>query len=588
MELFIAAKCDIDADIDRALTYDKGSEAARLSQDLDSATRIIESWVLRAHGRMLSQEGASWSAQIPAERLEELPDITEQYENACSARLAIGVGAQPSEAVIARKIAEERGGNPAIILYTPDLSEEARKLDEMSDDEANELDGASPDEDDGVTGGADAGGALGKAEGAQREPGEATQVVQGQLSPTAAAPSPPPSASISAGSPSPQGQQPPGQAAPQGEPSEDEVLQAVGQVLTQFKQQLPFFEQQVKQANPQAYQAVMGMIQGMIAMANKLASGSGEGSPPPGAKGEQEVKKSEGYQATVDTTPREELNPQSWHIRYRHEPIPGASPEAMSYVNRKGNYTATPNAFTQYDSREAALENLRRAAMRSSRPETAYSVEQGVGPVFKGEVDPETGESSKVELEPNKPLLSVDTLRKLYDTVGDSSMKMGEASPTNAHFNEFVVGFEHEAKEHPHLDANQAALTAKQHLAEDPQYYSKLKTLEETKVLGEGSEPMTKAAVPASRHHVILPPGSVGVGSRARSVKVVEPVSGKTSWHQVSTGQKLSGDGHTLSTRVAECPSADTPEKRAADAGLVGAPTTAQEEPPQTAQLPGK
>ena len=169
MELFIAAKCDIDADIDRALTYDKGSEAARLSQDLDSATRIIESWVLRAHGRMLSQEGASWSAQIPAERLEELPDITEQYENACSARLAIGVGAQPSEAVIARKIAEERGGNPAIILYTPDLSEEARKLDEMSDDEANELDGASPDEDDGVTGGADAGGALGKAEGAQRE-----------------------------------------------------------------------------------------------------------------------------------------------------------------------------------------------------------------------------------------------------------------------------------------------------------------------------------------------------------------------------------------------------------------------------------
>jgi hypothetical protein len=54
-------------------------------------------------------------------------------------------------------------------------------------------------------------------------------------------------------------------------------------------------------------------------------------------------------------------------------------------------------------------------------------------------------------------------------------------------------------------------------------------------------------------------------------------VTGKTSWHQVSSGQKKSGDGHSLSTRVAECPSADTPEKRASDAGLVGQPTTAKE-----------
>jgi hypothetical protein len=472
MELHFAWHFDADDDIERALMYDKVEQAGRIGQNVEAANRVLESWVLRSHGRIVTDEGTTGSAQMAAEYLEELPDILRQVEELTEARMFVGVGSEPSEAVIARKVAEKRGGDPAIVLYTPDLSEEAKQADEMSDDEADAFEVG-----DGGGGGDDDTG-LAKAEDNQQEGGEATQVAQGKLSPSAAAPSPPPSPGISAGSPSaPQGQpQQGGPPAAGGQPSEEDVMGAVGQALEQFKAQVPFFEQQVKKANPQAYAAVMGMVQGLIALAQTLAGGDGESTPPAGAAG-------------------------------------GGMQKA---------------------------------------------------------------EASKVELDPSKPPLAPEMLRKLYDGV---DVEKGEASPTGAHYKEFVAGFEHEAKEHPHLNAEQAALTAKQHLAEDPQYYSKLGLLEESGVIGEGSEPLNK---------VVLPVGSVGVGAHGRSMKVTEPVTGKTSWHQMATGRKLSGDGHALSTKVSECPSADTPESRASKAGLVGTPTTAEEKPPQTAQLPGK
>lgn len=552
MELTFCWHIDADGDVERALLYGKGEEAARISQRVEAGNRIIESWVLRSHGRILDQAGVIGSAQLSAEYLEELPDIVRQVEEATKARMMVGVGKETAEAVVARRIAEERGGDPAIVLYTPDLSEEARQLDEMSDEEAEALDG-QPD----MVGGADAmapgeggGAALGKAEDNQREGGEATQIKRGQVSPTAAAPSAPPSPSFSL-NPAGDGQKQPPPQSPQGaqsEPTEDDVLQAVGQTLQEFKQQLPFFEQQVKTANPQAYKAVMEMVQGMIAMAQQLAGGSDQAEPPPGAG--QQMQKSE-----VERREKEERakDTRTTHCSLCGNPVDVAEDRSPKPHARMNNRTG------------------KRAPCHGTTVVTLSK-----------------GEGTKVELDPNRPTPPAEELRKLYDVVSSGNMAMAEATATDQGFREFVTGFHHERREHPHLDDNEAALTAVQHLREDPQYYSKLKGLEESGVIGEGSRPLDKAATPASHHHVVLPPGSVGVGGRARSVKVVEPVSGKASWHQVSTGQKLSGDGHSLSTRVAECPSADTPEKRAADAGLVGAPTTAQEEPPQTAKPAGK
>lgn len=485
MELVFVTHCDIDADVERALLYDKGEEAARLTQSLEAGVRVFESWVLSSHGRMLSQEGCNWSAQMSAEHLEELPAIVEQIEGATGARMSVGVGSEPSEALIAQRIAEDRGGDPAIILYTPDLSEEARRLDELSDDEADALDGGSPD-DDGVVGGAEAGApaaasglgsGLAKADDNQREPDAASQVVQGALSPTAAAPSAPPSASMpSASPPSPGGQPQPGQApqqgAPQGEPSDDEVLQQVGQVLKQFQAQMPLFEQ-MKQQAPQAYAAVMGMVQGFVAMAHKLGNGGEDESPPPEAKdGMQKAEASlEGKLRADGVAQDRELATKSAAEEWK----------AIDDYGDRSRRAQDPKLKAIFDhAREEEEEHHRLldAWLRGDEEDAT---------VQKGEV-------SAVEQDPSNPFPPAGTL--------------------------------------------------------------------------------DKAALPAAHHHVVLPPGSHGVGARSRSVKVVEPITGKTSWHAVSSGQKLSGDGHSLSTRVAECPSTDTPERRAQQAGLVGQPTT--------------
>jgi len=154
MELHFSWHFDADDDIERALMYDKVESAGRIGQSVEAANRVLESWVLRSHGRVVSDDGTTGSAQMAAEYLEELPDILRQVEEVTGSRMFVGVGVEPSEAAIARKVAEKRGGDPAIVLYTPDLSEEARQADEMSDGEADEFEvgdgGGGGDDDTGL------------------------------------------------------------------------------------------------------------------------------------------------------------------------------------------------------------------------------------------------------------------------------------------------------------------------------------------------------------------------------------------------------------------------------------------------------
>jgi hypothetical protein len=103
---------------------------------------------------------------------------------------------------------------------------------------------------------------------------------------------------------------------------------------------------------------------------------------------------------------------------------------------------------------------------------------------------------------------------------------------------------------------------ARDHLKEDPKAYA-------------------KEEVAAHAAHT-YPPGTAYKGR----VKVIEPVTGKTSWHSVRSGQKMSGDGHSVSSRLAECPSAATPQNPTPGSG----PTQEQRDPTMgaSAKAPGK
>jgi hypothetical protein len=268
MELHIAYASTADKDVERATMHDDAEGARRLTRDIERGTRVIESWVLRSGGEMVTQNGTRGSFKVPAEHLDELLDIIRQYEEATQSKFACGVGGETAEAAIALKVAEKRGGDPAVVLYTPDVAQEAHDFDQDDDsfltDEAE--DDVLEDMDEPVA----------KAQfNDPAEAGEATKVAQGALSPTAAlpsAPSPLTPGSPPAQDPAAQGQgQPPqqGQAGPQ---SPQELKQAIAGVLQDVKQQLPNIEQ-LKQTAPDAYQAILGMVEAMLALAQSKFGG---------------------------------------------------------------------------------------------------------------------------------------------------------------------------------------------------------------------------------------------------------------------------------------------------------------------------
>ena len=551
MKLILSWHSDVERDIESAMVHDKAEEAARLRQGLEAGIRVMESWVLRSGGRMLGLSSSIGAAEMEAEHLDELPDVVSQFEHATEARMQVGVGAEPSEAEMALRAAKKHGGDPAVTLYTPDLgADDVEDDDELTEGEAEALE----ENDAGML--ADAGDQpfLGKAQFNEPRPaGEATQIQQGDLSPTAAQPSPPPSASFSA--PVQPQAQPGGQAPAQpgpGEPeNEDQVLQAVGAVLKDFKAQLPFFEQQVKQANPQAYQSVMGMVQAMIAMAQSLSQGGPESTPPPEAGGpqqEQPVAKAE-----VDMPPG--------HKAGMKVPEGGSCCANCKFLKKDGLECGEKHWVEWHD----------------GDPVIPAPADEYCCDMYKAQGELEKDE--KTETEPHEKMPSPEHLAKLYRAAVKSMMEKGELEatmPEPFNMGEYVEGWYHERGEHPHLDDHATTMTVLQHLKEHPEYYSKLRTVEESGALD-------KEEVAAHVAHT-YPVGSV----TKRGIKVVEPVTGKVSWHQARAGRKMSGDGHAISARLGECPTADTPETRLAQAGLQGGqdPNAA---PPsaQSVTLPG-
>lgn len=105
------------------------------------------------------------------------------------------------------------------------------------------------------------------------------------------------------------------------------------------------------------------------------------------------------------------------------------------------------------------------------------------------------------------------------------------------------IGIEHEL-EHTQ-DRDIAEEIAKDHLAEDPAYYTKLATIEKAGLLEAGK---------TGRHHIILPVGSqIDASSsgtnKAAKIKVRDPETGKTKWRQVKAGMVMDDKGLPVSSR---------------------------------------
>lgn len=272
MKVIIAWDGDhIGREVGRASLADDVDGLRRISQAIDLGNRIWQSWVTMNNGSIISFGGDEGRAEIPAEKLADLPRIRNQYASAVGSSVSVGVGAKLSEADRALMAGKLQGGDK-IVLWTPEVDQLIAKLQDQ-DGPRSEADKLSDEylkkaDQPGVKmpGKADA-----PSSGAPE--GSPTQAIQGAVDD-----GPPPPEATASGDDSlsqfhaaaqAQDAQDKGQPSTQGQ---DQLKTQIVQVLQQLKQQMPILEQ-VKATNPDTYQSVMGLAQAVIMMARQMNGG---------------------------------------------------------------------------------------------------------------------------------------------------------------------------------------------------------------------------------------------------------------------------------------------------------------------------
>ena len=312
MKVIIAWDGDhIGREVGRASLADDVDGLRRISQAIDLGNNIWKSWVVMNAGSIISMGGDEGRAEVPAEKLVELPKIRDQYAAAVSATVSVGVGTKLSEADRALLVAKLRGGD-RIVLYSQDIEGEieAAEKQKTTTSEAEKLSDEYLSKGDPSQGPESPAAAQPTAAGFQGaaapiDPGNDQQDPGAQPAQDAAT-----AQDVGAQpQPAPTGDPGPGledqfhqeaddqQKKDSGDPeqaasSDDQIKAQVVQILQQLKEQAPILEQ-IKQSAPDTYQAVMNMAQAVIAMARKL---NGD---PAGQTGAKEVQDRAGSDAQV-------------------------------------------------------------------------------------------------------------------------------------------------------------------------------------------------------------------------------------------------------------------------------------------------
>lgn len=138
MNVFIAWDGDhIGRQVGRASLADDAEGLRRISQSIDLGNAVWKSWVESHGGSIVSMGGDEGRAEIPADYLDELPKIRDQYAGAVGSSVSVGIGNKLSEADRALVAAKLRGGD-RIEFYTDEVNklvEEARAKGEQTEEQ---------------------------------------------------------------------------------------------------------------------------------------------------------------------------------------------------------------------------------------------------------------------------------------------------------------------------------------------------------------------------------------------------------------------------------------------------------------------
>jgi hypothetical protein len=269
----------------------------RLAQNVQRGVIVIKNWLEGADGELLFAHGDEGWGRVPGHRLEELAEIHSQMQEAWQDNISIGVGLDLSEAKIAMEVASKRGSG-RILFYTDELKHEMeegkeKKLGLLDSLTTGDLQKATP-EDAPPSPASPQGGDAPAAATPNSPVASASEHSQGEVADAALANNPPMTGNLADQfhGLATQGEQQATQAQAQAQAAESEdgteqLKAQIAQILVKVKQQAPVLEQ-LKQQAPDAYEAVTGVIQAMIAMAHQLMQQPGE------EKHEQEQEQAQG------------------------------------------------------------------------------------------------------------------------------------------------------------------------------------------------------------------------------------------------------------------------------------------------------
>lgn len=265
MNVFVAWTVDhLDGLIATSLMSENIEELRQISHNIKRGSDMFKSWAMASGGSPILDLGHTGCVQVPADRMTELPVISKKFEELCDATLSVGVGISLSESYTAMKFSMHKGGDRAS-LYHVEMEEELK-----DDKESNyDLSGLAKGQNDQVVGMADQ---VGFAASAQHGAGGKFAAKPAETHPPVAAPpipDQPEPGSIDMGIDD-NGQQP--QGGDEGQDGEQQDPRtAVVNALKEIKRQAPVLEQ-LKQSNPDAFNAVKEVVDAMILMAQGMAS----------------------------------------------------------------------------------------------------------------------------------------------------------------------------------------------------------------------------------------------------------------------------------------------------------------------------
>jgi len=122
--------------VGRARLADNVEEVRKVNQRIDRGNEIWKSFALRVGGSIIEIGGDEGALEIPADSLDELPAIAEQYAGAVEATVSVGVGMKLSEASKALLVAKLQGKD-RILFYTDEME---KAIAEAQKDEGTEAD----------------------------------------------------------------------------------------------------------------------------------------------------------------------------------------------------------------------------------------------------------------------------------------------------------------------------------------------------------------------------------------------------------------------------------------------------------------